>query len=123
MFVLCKVTILALHLGYGGVEKSISSLSNILIDKYDVEIISVYKLYDKPAFYIDDRIKIKYLLESELSPNKKEFNKSCASFVKSLYRITALPALISHFKLSVVSLSTEAIKTCVSVDTALQTIS
>ena len=47
MFVLCKVTILALHLGYGGVEKAISSLSNILIDKYDVEIISVYKLYDK----------------------------------------------------------------------------
>ena len=50
MFVLCKVTILALHLGYGGVEKAISSLSNILIDKYDVEIISVYKLYDKPGF-------------------------------------------------------------------------
>ena len=63
MFVLCKVTILALHLGYGGVEKSISSLSNILIDKYDVEIISVY---------IDDRVKIKYLLDTELSPNKKE---------------------------------------------------
>ena len=41
MFVLCKVTILALHLGYGGVEKAISSLSNILIDKYDVEIISI----------------------------------------------------------------------------------
>ena len=72
MFVLCKVTILALHLGYGGVEKAISSLSNILIDKYDVEIISVYKLYDKPAFYIDDRVKIKYLLDTELSPNKKE---------------------------------------------------
>ena len=70
MFVLCKVTILALHLGYGGVEKAISSLSNILIDKYDVEIISVYKLYDKPAFYIDDRVKIKYLLDTELSPNK-----------------------------------------------------
>lgn len=79
MFVLCKVTILALHLGYGGVEKAISSLSNILIDKYDVEIISVYKLYNKPAFYIDDRVKIKYLLDTELSPNKKELKDAIRS--------------------------------------------
>lgn len=76
---MCKVTILALHLGYGGVEKAIASLSNILIDKYDVEIISVYKLYDKPAFYIDERVKIKYLLDTELSPNKKEFKEAIRS--------------------------------------------
>ena len=30
-----KITILALHLGYGGVEKAIASLSNILVDKYN----------------------------------------------------------------------------------------
>ncbi|MEG1131963.1 MAG: glycosyltransferase family 4 protein [Romboutsia sp.] len=71
-----KITILALHLGYGGVEKAISSLSNILVEKYHVEIISVYKLYDKPAFHIDDRVKITYLLDESLSPNKKEFKKA-----------------------------------------------
>lgn len=74
-----KITILALHLGYGGVEKAISSLSNILIEKYPVEIISVYKLYDKPAFYIDERVKITYLLDESLSPNKKEFKEAIHS--------------------------------------------
>lgn len=74
-----KITILALHLGYGGVEKAISSLSNILIEKYEVEIISVYKLYDKPAFYIDERVKITYLLDESLSPNKKEFKEALQS--------------------------------------------
>ena len=64
-----KITILALHLGYGGVEKSIASVSNILVEKYDVEIISVYKLYDEPVFEIDKRVKITYLLATNLSPN------------------------------------------------------
>ena len=74
-----KITILALHLGYGGVEKSIASLSNILVEKYEVEIISVYRLYDKPAFEIDSRVKIKYLLDANLSPNKKEFKEAIKS--------------------------------------------
>ena len=58
MFVLCKVTILALHLGYGGVEKAISSLSNILIDKYDVEI----PLW---GMYKDDKHRTKGLISQE----------------------------------------------------------
>lgn len=74
-----KITILALHLGYGGVEKSIASLSNILVEKYEVEIISVYKLYDKPAFEIDRRVKITYLLDHRFSPNKKEFKEAIKS--------------------------------------------
>ena len=71
-----KITILALHLGYGGVEKSIASVSNILVEKYDVEIISVYKLYDEPVFEIDKRVKITYLLETNLSPNKRELKEA-----------------------------------------------
>ncbi|WP_270506897.1 glycosyltransferase family 4 protein [Paraclostridium sordellii] len=74
-----KITILALHLGYGGVEKSIASLSNILVEKYEVEIISVYRLYDKPAFEIDRRVKITYLLDDRLSPNKEEFKEAIKS--------------------------------------------
>ena len=71
-----KITILALHLGYGGVEKAISTLSNILIEKYEVEIISVYKLYDNPAFEINPNVRITYLLDRNLSPNKKEFKEA-----------------------------------------------
>ena len=74
-----KITILALHLGYGGVEKAITSLSNILVDKYSVEIISVYKLHHEPAFYLDNRVKVTYLLDEKLSPNKKEFKDAIKS--------------------------------------------
>lgn len=66
-----KVTILSLHLGFGGIEKSIVALANLLCDKYKVEIVSVYKLYDKPVFKIDDRVKITYLLD-DIKPNHEQ---------------------------------------------------
>ena len=31
-----KVAILSLHLGYGGIEKSVAALANILCEKYEV---------------------------------------------------------------------------------------
>ena len=58
-----KVTILALHLGYDGIAKSIVHLANCLCSKYDVEIVCSYKLYDKPSFPVDSRVDIKYLIE------------------------------------------------------------
>lgn len=66
-----KISILSLHLGYGGIEKSIVALANILCQKYEVEIACSYKLYE-PAFSIDKRVSIKYLI-SDLVPNKKNF--------------------------------------------------
>lgn len=68
-----KVSILSLHLGYGGIEKSISSLANILIQKYEVEIICTYKVLEEAAFYIDPRVKITYLIEH--GPNREGFKK------------------------------------------------
>ena len=61
-----KITILSLHLGYGGVEKAITTLANMLCQTYDVEIISVYKLYEKPAFEVDKKVKLTYLINSDL---------------------------------------------------------
>ena len=58
-----KITILALHLGYGGIEKFISNIANMFEENNKVEIISIYKLYDKPPFYINPNVKITYLLE------------------------------------------------------------
>ena len=72
-----KITILALHLGYGGIEKCISNLANSLVDDYEIEVVATYKLYDKPAFYFNDKICIKYL--TELKPNKKEIKDNLAS--------------------------------------------
>lgn len=80
-----KITIISLHLGYGGIEKAISSLANMFCSDYEIEIISTYKLYEKPAFFIDKRVKIKYLIDDV--PNREQFWASIkkfnvASFIK-----------------------------------------
>ena len=64
-----KITILALHLNYGGIERFISTLANSISDDYDVEIVSTYKLQDKPFFKLKSNIKVKYLITG-LKPNK-----------------------------------------------------
>lgn len=64
-----KIQIYALHLGFGGVENYVSTLANLLCDNNDVEIVSTYKLLDQPAFPINSRVKITYLLENDI-PNQ-----------------------------------------------------
>ncbi len=73
-----KILFLAMHLGYGGIERAIISEANILVDKYDVEIACAYKLYDKPAFPLDERVKVTYLSET-LKPNKDELKAAIHS--------------------------------------------
>lgn len=79
-----KVSILSLHLGYGGIEKCVVTLANSLCSKYEVEIAVCYKLYDKPAFDIDDRVKIKYL-NKDLKPNHDALRNAFKS--KNPFRI------------------------------------
>ena len=70
-----KILFLALHLGYGGAEKAIIAQANMLSERYDVEIACSYKLYDKPAFQLNENIKVRYLSKT-LKPNKDEFKKA-----------------------------------------------
>lgn len=82
-----KITILALHLGYGGIENAIVTLANLLCEKYDVEILSVYRLYNEPVFDLNDKVKVKYI--SNVKPNKKEMlyylkKKNFSKFFKGL---------------------------------------
>ncbi len=65
-----KVTILALHLGYGGIENAITTLANTLSSKYDVEILSVYRLYNEPIYRLSENVRVNYI--SSIKPNKKE---------------------------------------------------
>lgn len=74
-----KITILALHLNFGGVEKYISSLCKMLEDDYDIELVVTYK--SKPAFEFSEKIKIRYLINS--MPNKEDF-KNCLKNKKLL---------------------------------------
>lgn len=103
-----KITILALHLGYGGIERCISSLANALSDKYEVEIISTYKLYDKPAFDIKENVGIKYLMSEK--PNKEEIKDS----LRKLRLITLFKELVKALKIlkKKKNLMVEEIKKC-----------
>lgn len=69
-----KVSILSLHLGYGGIEKSIAALANMLCEKYEVEIACSYKLFDESVFPIDKRVKIIYL--TGVKPNKNQLKSA-----------------------------------------------
>ena len=81
-----KIAILSLHLGYGGIEKSIVALANMLSDKYKVEIISSYRLYDEPAFDIDKKVKVKYLIK-DLVPNREDFKRAVEDRrIKSIFK-------------------------------------
>lgn len=104
-----KITILALHLGYGGIENCISNLANSLVDDYEVNIISTYKLYEKPVFKLNDKIKIKYLM-TDLKPNKQELKQS----LKKLKLITFFKELKKSFKILKLkkNLMIEVIKNC-----------
>lgn len=69
-----KISIISLHLGYGGIERAVCSLANLFADqpdKHSVKIYSVYRVLDKPAFYLDPRVKVEYLF-NEL-PNRESF--------------------------------------------------
>ena len=90
-----KVTIYALHLNYGGIEKNICTKANILSKIYNVEIVSLYKLTNKPVFDLNKQVKVTYLTEN-IKPNKEEFfntikSKNILKIIKEgLYSIKVL---------------------------------
>ena len=73
-----KIKILALHLGYGGIESCICKLANILCKYYDIEILCTYKITDTPAFELNKKIKVTYL--TDVIPNKNEFKLALKKF-------------------------------------------
>ena len=95
-----KITILALHLNYGGIERFITNLANSLSNDYDVEIISTYKMTDKPFFKLNNNIKVKYLI-TNLKPNKEEINTYLKKFniiklTKELFKSMKILYLKKH---------------------------
>ena len=73
-----KITILALHLNYGGIERFITNLANSLSDNYEIEIVSTYKILDKPFFRLNNNVKVKYL--TELKPNRDVLKRKLKRF-------------------------------------------
>lgn len=72
-----KITILMLHLQHGGIEKQTITLANELCKHYEVEIISTYTMKSSPAYPVDDRVKIRYLMDDK--PNREEIRAAVRS--------------------------------------------
>ena len=70
-----KITIMALHLGFGGIEKYIAAVAGILSRQHEVEIIATYQVSENPAFFIPQNVKISYLLP-HTKPNREEFKQA-----------------------------------------------
>lgn len=89
--------IITLHLAYGGIEKAVCQMASMFAEKYDVEIISVYDMPDAPAFPIDERVRVRYLLDE--IPNRDEW-RDCArrKDVFGLARESLKAARILHDK-------------------------
>ena len=69
-----KIVILALHMGYGGVENSIATKASLLCNNFEVEIISLYRQTIDIPYNIDKRVKVTYLMNT--ISNREEF-KDC----------------------------------------------
>jgi len=94
-----KISILSLHLGYGGIEKSIVSLANLLSKKYNVEIAVCYKLYDKSVFDLDDSINVNYLNDSTIVPNHKSLKSAIhGKNIKKIFKEFAYSLKVLHYR-------------------------
>lgn len=72
-----KVRIIALHLAFGGIEKAICSMANLFAERYEVEILSVYHMPDSPAFPLDERVKVRWLLND--TPNRDDWKAALSA--------------------------------------------
>lgn len=92
-----KVSILALHLSYGGVEKAVCDLANTLSEDYEVEIVSTYKLSDNPAYELKKDIKVKYLMDGSIAIRTDKYKKS----IRKLKFITLFKQLFKDYKFNI----------------------
>ena len=79
-----KISILSLHLGYGGIEKCVVNLANVLCKRYQVEIAVSYQLYEKSVFPLDSKVKVVYL-NKNLKPNHDAIRKALKT--KNIWKI------------------------------------
>ncbi|MBR1376791.1 MAG: glycosyltransferase [Bacilli bacterium] len=106
-----KLTILCLHMGYGGAENAIASLANNLCNKYDIEIVSVYKLYDKEAYTLDKKINVTYLMETDIALRTDTYKKLLRSHkIFKLFKV-----LLRDYKINIFRLAKDTIDSYINV--------
>ncbi len=80
-----KITFLTLHLGYGGVENAVTTLSNSLTKDFIIEIVCAYKRYESPILKLNNKIKIKYLIDKpDIKINEKNMLKNAKERIEKI---------------------------------------
>ena len=100
-----KITILAMHLNYGGIEKYISYLCKMFENDYDLEVISTYKYSSQPAFEFSPKIKITYLLNDypdRVSIKELLNNQHYIKVISEIYRRIRLRYMSYYYNKKVV---------------------
>lgn len=69
------VEIIVYHLGYGGIEQAVSSLTHLLQNDVELSILSFYKLYDTPVFPLANFVPVTYLYETDVPLKVKKYNQ------------------------------------------------
>ena len=92
-----------LHLQHGGIEKQTIALANELCNYYDVQIVSTYNMLKEPAYPIDERIKVKYLIDDR--PNREEIkaaikDKNIAQMIKQAIKAIKILYLKRHLMIN-----------------------
>lgn len=99
-----KISLLSLHLGYGGIETSIVNQANMLSEKYEVDLIVLYKLSNENNYKLNKNVNLIYL--SNLEPNKNEFISAFKKFnifkclkegFKSIYILYKKKSLMKNY--------------------------
>lgn len=67
----------------GGVQKVVSNLANAFCEFYEVELLSIYKADETPAFALDDRIKLSFLHFKDRKRVRTFFYKLIDKFYES----------------------------------------
>ena len=80
----------------GGVEHVICTLANMLINKYEVEVISEFKTKKTPFYKYNDKIKINYLINEENSKTIQMKNKSWLYYFMRLFEKIKKKTLINN---------------------------
>lgn len=107
-----KIKILSLHLGYGGIERAVITLANNLVkNNYEVEILSIYKLYDKVPFNVDEKVKITYLMDGSIAL-KTDIYKKC---IRKFKIISLFKELFKDYKFNIFKLAKDTILSIINV--------
>ncbi|MBA2639944.1 MAG: glycosyltransferase family 4 protein [Nocardioidaceae bacterium] len=74
--------------GTGGIARTVVNLANALVERHEVEIITVYRRRNRPAYWIDPRIEVTHLVDARKSALTQGVGSPHADLARQPSRLT-----------------------------------